>query len=316
MHGAGHRDDARARILLLGADGQIGWELRRTLPDVAEVIAATRHDADLRDARALRTLVERTAPDAVVIAGAYTDVDAAETDRATAFAVNATAPGILAELCADRGAVLVHYSTDYVFDGTATRPYTETDGTRPLGVYGESKRAGELAIAESGCAAIVLRTSWVYGLRGRNFLRTIVKLATEREELRVVADQVGAPTWSRAIAEATARILGRGAGHASFTFEPHQLGTFHLTSGGETSWHGFGRAILDAWPDPALRSRRLVAITTAEFPRPARRPAYSVLDNARVQASFGVRLAHWQDQLARALADASGHDHSAGAPEP
>jgi dTDP-4-dehydrorhamnose reductase len=310
---AGTSHAERRRILLLGATGQIGWELRTTLASVGDVIPASRRDADLTDTRALRAVVERTAPQAIVIAAAYTDVDGAETDRARAFAVNATAPAVLAGLCAERGALLVHYSTDYVFDGTAATPYRETDETRPLGVYGESKREGERAIELSGCNALILRTSWVYGMRGRNFLRTILKLARERDELRIVADQVGAPTWSRCVAEATATILGSATAANDLAFSPRGLGTFHLSAQGQASWHEFATAILAASNDPVLRNRRVVPVSTAEFPRPARRPAYSVLDNTRVAERFGVRLPHWRDQLALVLAHDVGFDHSAAA---
>lgn len=309
-------DLARARdrrILLIGADGQVGWELGRTLAPLGRLHAATRRDADLRDARALARLVDTAAPVAVVLAAAYTDVDGAEADPATAFAVNAEAPAVLARACARRHALLVHFSTDYVFDGTARVPYEETAPTAPLGVYGASKLAGERAIEESGCRALVFRSSWIYGGRGRNFLRTILQRARERDELRIVADQIGAPTWSRMVAEAVAAVLARAISPDGFALADADLGIYHLSAAGETSWHGFANAILERWPDPDRQATRVTAMRTADLPRPARRPAYSVLDNTRIAQHFGVRLPDWREQLSLLLAQTAAATDTPGA---
>lgn len=291
------------RIVLLGPGGQIGWELTRALVAISTVLPLDRARADLRDTVALRAAVRRLQPDAIINAAAYTDVDGAENDRSTAFAVNATAPAALAEVAAAEHALLVHFSTDYVFDGSAHRPYTEQDPTSPLGVYGETKREGERAILETGADALIFRTSWVYGVRGRNFLSTIRRLARTGEPLRVVDDQVGAPTWSRAVAEAVASVLARIAYHDGFALPRAAGGIYHLTASGETSWHGFAREILER--DPAIASSRpftLQPIASHAFPRPARRPAYSVLDNGRIASAFGIRLPHWVHLLDLALA--------------
>jgi dTDP-4-dehydrorhamnose reductase len=292
-------------ILLIGADGQVGHELRRTLAPLARVTPATRRDADLRDADALRRLVAAARPHAVVLAAAYTDVDGAESDRATAFAVNAEAPRILAQACARAGTLLVHFSTDYVFDGAASVPYRETDAAAPLSVYGASKHAGERAILDTGCAALIFRSSWIYGTRGHNFLRTVLRLADQEAELRIVDDQVGAPTWSRMLAEAVAGVLARASGDEGFDVAEPDRGVYHLTAAGAASWHAFAVAILDLWPD-VRPGARVHAIRTADFPRPARRPAYSVLDNTRVAQRFGIRMPDWREQLRLLLAQDAG----------
>ena len=235
-------------------------------------------------------------PRSIVNAGAYTAVDRAETEPALAHAVNGRAPGILAEEAKRLGAVLIHYSTDYVFDGTRTTPYPEDAPAAPLNVYGASKLEGERAIAAAGAHALVLRTSWVYGLRGRNFLLTIRRLAAERDELAVVADQFGVPNWSRTLAEATARIVGAGCRRS-----PSARGLYHLSCTGKASWHEFARAIVGDAPRP-----RVVPIATADYPTPARRPAYGVLATARFEATFGFALPDWRDALARCLASRPG----------
>jgi dTDP-4-dehydrorhamnose reductase len=293
---------AERRILLIGADGQLGHELQRTLAPLAHITPATRRHADLRDAAALRRLVDAARPHAIVLAAAYTDVDGAEADRATAHAVNAEAPRTLAESCARVGALLVHFSTDYVFDGTASVAYRETDATAPLSVYGESKRAGERAILETGCPALIFRSSWIYGDRGHNFLRTVLRLADRQDELRIVDDQVGAPTWSRMLAEAVAAILARAIADEGFDVADEDRGLYHLTASGAASWHAFAVAILELWPDILRPGTRVLAIRSADFPRPARRPAYSVLDNTRVAERFGIRMPHWREQLRLLLA--------------
>lgn len=284
------------RILLLGGNGQVGRALRQTLPALGEVIVATRDGADADVAadfdqpQALPALVRQIVPDVVVNAAAYTAVDRAESEPEAAFRANAEAPAALARRCATTGALLVHYSTDYVFDGRSARPYREDDATAPLGVYGMSKRAGEEAIRASGARHMILRTAWVYAAQGRNFLRTMLRLAAEREELRVVADQVGAPTPAAWIADATGQLLRQGV---------RASGTWHLTAAGETSWHGFAQAIMDEAQAAGLLARRprVLPIATAEYPTPARRPAYSVLDTAKLQRDFAIAPPAWRDGL-------------------
>jgi dTDP-4-dehydrorhamnose reductase len=277
------------RILLTGADGQVGWELRRSLAPLGEVQALRRAELDLGDTDAIRRVVRAANPDAIVNAAAYTGVDKAESERDEAFAVNAVAPGVLAEETKRNGAFLVHYSTDYVFDGTKPAPYVEEDAPNPINVYGASKLAGEQAIATSGCRHLILRTSWVYGPRGRNFPLTLLRLARERPELRVVDDQLGAPTSSLAIARATAQVLRPGA-----------HGLYHLSAGGRTTWCGFARAILAR----AGIATPVVAIRTEDYPTPARRPLNSRLDCSRLRADFGVSLGSWEAQLAEVIFDA------------
>lgn len=292
------------RILLTGASGQVGWELARTLACLGDVRALSRSELDLENADALRRAVRETAPAAVVNAAAYTAVDRAEEDEARAHAINAVAPGVLAEEAARAGALMVHFSTDYVFDGTACTPYREADPTAPMGVYGRTKLAGEQAVAAAGGPHLVFRTSWVYGRRGHNFLRTILRLVREREELGVVDDQVGTPTWSRMLAQATAGVLATASRDGRFALERDAWGVYHATGGGETSWHGFARALVAL--DPAADEhvcRTLRPLTTAEYPTPARRPARSVLDSARLAERFGVRLPHWRVQLELAMAE-------------
>jgi dTDP-4-dehydrorhamnose reductase len=271
------------KILLTGANGQVGWELRQTLAPVGEVVAVNRAQLDLQDASRIAAAVREAKPDVIVNAAAYTAVDKAESERDLAFAVNAVAPGKLAEEAKRAGALLVHYSTDYVFDGAKAAPYVEDDEPGPLNVYGASKLAGERAIAAAGCRYLILRTSWVYGPRGSNFMLTMLRLARERSELRVVDDQTGAPTSSLAIARATAQLLPRGA-----------EGLFHMTASGATTWCGFARAILQQ----AGIGTPVVPIATADYPTPARRPRNSRLDCARLRADTGVALASWEEQLA------------------
>ena len=291
-------------ILLLGANGQVGVESRRALAVLGEVICTTRSgklederdcevaDFDVPDS--LPALVERIAPGIVVNAAAYTAVDKAETEPDAAFRANAEAPGKLAQACAKLGIPLVHYSTDYVFDGSGTRPYRPDDATAPLGVYGESKLAGEEAIRASGCQYLIFRTAWVYASHGKNFLRTMLRLAGKRDELRVVGDQTGTPTPAALIADVTAQVLKQ---------KPAQSGIWHLTARGETSWHGFAQAIVDAAVQRNLLAKppAVTAITTADFPTPARRPAYSRLDTTTLQYDFGIELPDWQQGMARVL---------------
>lgn len=290
------------KLLLLGGNGQVGRELRRTLPALGHVLVATRTGAegelaaDFDAPDSVGELVLRIAPDVVVNAAAYTAVDRAESEPDAAFRVNARAPGAIAQACAAIGALLLHYSTDYVFDGSASRPYREDDATAPLGVYGASKLAGEEAVRASGARHAILRTAWVYAAHGKNFLHTMLRLAGERDELRVVADQVGAPTPAAWIAEASTRILAHGVPTS---------GTWHLVAAGETSWHGFAQAIMDEALAAGLLQRvpRVLPIATAEYPTPARRPAYSVLDTERLRRDFGIAPPDWRDGLRAVLSE-------------
>ena len=279
----------RPTILVTGAAGQVGFELILLLAPHGDVVATDRATLDLANADAIVAAVRGTRPKLIVNAGAYTAVDRAEDEHSQAHAVNAVAPGVLAEEARRLGAVLIHYSTDYVFDGASTSPYAEDATTGPLNVYGATKLDGERAIAAVGAHAVVLRTSWVYGTRGKNFLLTIRRLAAERDELRIVSDQRGVPNWSRVLAESTARIVARGLPSLA-----ERAGLYHMSSTGEATWYEFARAIVGDAGKP-----RVVPITTAEYPLPARRPPYGVLGTAKFQASFGFGLPDWRDALAR-----------------
>ena len=280
-------------ILLTGKNGQVGWELARALLPLGNVAAFDHAGLDLADAAAVRRKLDEVRPDAIVNAAAYTAVDRAESEPELASAINAAAPALLAQEAARRGALLIHYSTDYVFDGAKAAPYVETDPTAPLGAYGRSKLAGEEGIRAAGCEHLIFRTSSVYGARGANFLRTILRLAAEREELRVVNDQIGAPTWARLIAEATAHALKqamRERRDGAF-----RSGTYHLAAAGETSWHGFASAIVEG--RQGLRVKAVTPITTVDYPTPAQRPANSRLDTGAFRARFGLALPDWRDCL-------------------
>ncbi len=288
------------KILLIGGQGQVGWELQRTLAPLGTVYAPARTELDLADADALRQAVRQAGPDLIVNAAAYTAVDQAERERDLAFRINGDAPGILAEEARRIDAAIVHYSTDYVFDGAKGAPYEEIDAPRPLNAYGESKLAGERAVAASGAAHLILRTSWVYGVRGKNFLLTMRRLGQERDELRVVDDQVGAPTWSRLIAEATASVLAHCLHKGSVApVLAERGGLYHLSCAGQVSWHGFARAIVATLPKPP----RVTPIATQDYPTPAARPAYSVLSNGKLARAFGLVLPDWRRALALCLED-------------
>lgn len=276
------------RILLTGANGQVGWELRRTLAPLGEVIAVDRSKLDLADSDAIREAIRAARPELIVNAAAYTAVDQAETETDLAMRVNGVAPGVMAEEAARLGARLVHYSTDYVFDGAKDGPYAEDDAPAPLNVYGRGKLAGEQAVRASGCRHLIFRVGWIYGLRGKNFLRTILRLAEERDALRIVNDQFGAPTWSRLVAEATALALARP--------QPPE-GLYHLASAGHTSWHGFTETILDLSRSLRTREPVLTAIPTQDYPLPACRPRNSRLACDRLAQDAAIRLPDWNVSL-------------------
>jgi dTDP-4-dehydrorhamnose reductase len=289
------------RLLVLGANGQIGWELAHSLLALGEVIALDRTGCDLARPDMIPQVVHAAKPDVLVNAAAYTAVDRAEAEEELATVVNATAAGVLAGETQRAGALLVHYSTDYVFDGTKAEPYVEADPVAPLNAYGRSKLAGERAVRAAGGDHLILRTSWIYAARGRNFFKTILRLAREREELRIVADQVGAPTFARNVAEATTQVIEhaqRERDQGEFKSE-----TLHMTAAGVTTWHGFAKAILNQAGNLAPSHPVVHAIRTDEFPTPARRPRNSRLRCDRLRERFGVALPEWEAGLAQCLAD-------------
>lgn len=287
------------KFLVTGSNGQVGFELRRSLAPLGEVLALDRAACDLTQPDTLRQLVREYRPDVIVNPAAYTAVDKAESDADTAFAVNGTAVGVLAEEARALGSLLVHYSTDYVFDGTKAAPYIETDAVNPQSVYGKSKLAGEQAVAASGATALVLRTCWVAGAHGGNFAKTMLKLGRERESLRVIADQFGAPTTAALIAEVTAQIIARSWLAADRSVFPG--GTYHLAADGETTWHGYATELLryavahgvELKVDP----QAIVAIPTTEYPLPAPRPANSRLDTSKLREMFGIHVPDWRQGI-------------------
>jgi dTDP-4-dehydrorhamnose reductase len=300
----------KLRILLTGKKGQIGTKLAVLLPCLGEVAAFDRHELDLSRPDHLRRAIRDVQPNIIINAAAYTLVDQAEREEEQARIINVDAPALMAEEANRIGALLVHYSTDYTFDGSSRFPYAETDHPCPINVYGKTKLAGEEAIRTVGALHLILRTAWVYGTTGRNFLLTILRLATEREELKVVRDQVGSPTWSHEIAAGTVSVLRQLSGQgreAIYKFG----GIYHMTAAGKTSWFEFAKAILEEasrmprgipWFETATKgqplvARRVTAITTEEYPRPARRPAYSVLSNSRLKQDFELELPDWSVQL-------------------
>lgn len=294
------------KILLTGHHGQLGHELKRSLAPLGEIRAVDLADCNLADEAAIRTLVQQVRPQIIVNPAAHTAVDRAESEQALAFAINARAPAVLAEEAHRHHALLVHYSTDYVFDGRASAPYTETDAPNPLNVYGRTKLAGEEAILQSPAKALVLRTSWVVGSHGNNFARTMLRLAAEREQLRVVADQIGAPTSASLLADCTALLIqqwwlsDQGPDQGSFPY-----GLYHLTASGATSWHHYAVFVLEQ----AIKAGRrlniapsaIEAITTADYPTPAQRPLNSRLDCQRFHDTFGLRLPDWREGLEQIL---------------
>jgi dTDP-4-dehydrorhamnose reductase len=291
------------RLLVTGARGQIGWELSRSLLPLGDVVALDRRQCDLSRPELLPSLIRSIKPDVIVNAAAYTAVDKAEREEKLAMTVNGTAVGVIAEEARKAGIVLVHYSTDYVFDGGKQTPYSEEDVPNPINAYGRSKLAGDVAVRQAGGAYIVLRTSWVYAGRGHNFLGTILRLVGEREELRIVDDQIGAPTWARDIADATARIIRavcQEQAQGQFA-----SGLFNLTASGATNWHGFAKAILEDAARyallPAQHLPQLKSIPSEEYPVAAARPKNSRLAVDRISKRFGIALPDWKQGLARCI---------------
>lgn len=287
------------KLLLLGANGQVGWELCRSLMPLGDVVALNRQQCDLTQPECLPAVIRDIGPAVIVNAAAYTAVDQAEGDEQSAMTVNCTAAGVLAEVARACGALLVHYSTDYVFDGTKKTPYLEEDAPHPINAYGRSKLAGEIAICQTGDAYLIFRTSWVYAARGGNFVRTMLRLATERDELPVVADQVGTPNWARNIADATAHAIRQAiTERATGSFAP---GLFHLTASGATSRYGFAETIVEEAQRLSLlcmqRLPKLRPISTEDYPTLAARPWNSRLDGDRLSQRFGLLLADWRQGL-------------------
>jgi dTDP-4-dehydrorhamnose reductase len=307
-HGCG---SLAIRILLIGAAGQVGSQLRVTLAPLGEMVATDRATLDLTDEAAIRATVRSVNPDLIVNAAAYTEVDPAEAEPELALMINGRAPEVMAEEARRANAALVHYSTDYVFSGSIRRPYREDDAPDPINSYGKSKLAGEKAIAKVGAPHLIMRTSWVFGSGGKGFFNTIIRLAREREELRVVDDQIGSPNWSRSVADATAQILTSLAPRGGLGIVDaiaKVSGLYHVCGEEPTNRYRFAEEILALYRGraemaglPPLRLSRLIAVRSDEFPSPAPRPSYSVLSCERVARTFGVRLPSWREQLARAF---------------
>ena len=295
------------KILLLGKNGQVGWELQRSLAPLGELIALDRHSpdlcGDLAKLQGLADTVRAVRPDVIVNAAAHTAVDKAESEPELARMLNALAPGVLAQEAAKIGALLVHYSTDYVFDGSGTRPWTETDTPAPLSVYGQTKLEGEQAIQAACPNHLIFRTSWVYAARGENFAKTMLRLAQERERLTVIDDQFGAPTSADLLADVTAHALRQ------LLQRPTDAGLYHLVAGGETSWHGYADYVIaQAQRTQAaikIVAKEVVPVPTSAFPTPARRPRNSRMDTSKLQTTFGLKLPHWQQGVARMLDEVS-----------
>ena len=295
----------------MGRAGQLAWELRRSLACFGEIIAIDRRSEpisiDLSVSDSIRTAIREIHPDLIFNAAAYTAVDKAEQEPQLAYQVNGTAPGILAEAAKEIGAGIIHYSTDYVFSGKDKRPYKEDDDTAPQSIYGKSKRNGEIAITQTDIPHFILRTSWIYGVRGNNFLRTALKLLKgQQDPIRIVADQLGAPTWSRQVAECTALLLQQNITEGHFQPARGKSGIYHMTCGGNTSWQGFAKEIRLLALENKLISEstpEIQGITSEEYPTPARRPMYSVLSNEKLERHFGLRLPRWQTALCLCIAD-------------
>jgi len=300
------------KILLTGRNGQVGRELAVLLRRIGNVVAVGHAELDLSKPEEIRAIIRSVKPQLIVNAAAYTAVDKAESEESLATAINAQAPGVIAEEAKKLGATLIHYSTDYVFDGSKTTPYIEDDAPNPQSVYGRTKLAGEISVQQSGIDHLIFRTAWVYAREGKNFLLTILRLATQRDELRIVRDQIGAPTSSVEIASATAQIVAKLYGKAAEERPVAKVsGIYHMTAAGQTSWAGFAEAILEqaranrptapwyaaATNNQSLIAKRVLTITTAEYLTPARRPAYSVLSNSKLKETFQIQLPDWRKQF-------------------
>jgi len=291
------------RILLTGKNGQVGSELNKILTQFGEVTATSRSEMDLSNPIEVRRIIDQIDPELIINAGAYTAVDKAESEPELAQAVNSIAPKVLAEEAKKRKALLIHYSTDYTYSGEArNNPYLESDPAAPINVYGKTKLEGDKAIELSGASYLIFRTSWVYGLSGKSFLHTILQLSKEKDELRIVNDQLGTPTWCKSIANATEKIIKQltDKGENSLPKKLSGLsGIYHMTCEGQTSWYGFARAILDlTGPDPMPQ---LTAIPSTEYPTLANRPAYSALSNTKLRKTFGIELPRWEVALKHCL---------------
>ena len=293
------------KILLLGKNGQVGWELQRSLVPLGELVAlgsqSNEKCGDLTNLEGLTQTIRAVAPDVIVNAAAYTAVDKAESEPELAHIINALAPAVLAQEAKNTGALLVHYSTDYVFDGTGNRPWLETDTTAPLSVYGKSKLAGEEAILASGCQYLIFRTSWVYAARGGNFAKTMLKLAQERDALKVINDQIGAPTGADLLADVTAHAI-RAAMQ-----RPEMCGLYHLVASGQTSWHGYANFVIDfarqAGIEIRVASEAIAPVPTGAFPTVAKRPLNSRLNTSKLQRAFNLNLPDWQSGVTRMLTE-------------
>ena len=294
--------DARRTILVTGVNGQVGYELARTLQGLGRVVAVDRSTLDLSNPAQIRAVVRDVRPALIVNPAAYTAVDKAEQEEALATRINGEAPGVLAEEAKKLGAALIHYSTDYVFDGSKDGAYVEDDPTAPQNAYGRSKLAGEQAIAATGVNHLILRTSWVYGTRGKNFLLTMLRLGADRPELKVVADQFGAPTWCNTIATLTAHLAAQAfAAQDGAAWWHERSGIYHLCAGDSTSWHGFASAIFELADLP--NRPNALPIPAAEYPTPASRPANSRMSNDKLARVFGLAAPHWRDALQLCLTD-------------
>jgi dTDP-4-dehydrorhamnose reductase len=288
------------KFLLIGKNGQVGWELNRSLSKLGNVFAVGRNELDLSMPETLGTIIQDIRPDIIINAAAYTDVDKAESEPELAMTVNGISPGVIAREAKKIGAGMIHYSTDYVFDGKATSPYKEENPIYPLNIYGQSKLAGEKAVTQSGIPHIIIRTSWVYSLRGSNFLLTIQKLAQTRKQIKVVDDQTGSPTWSRSIAESTTRILEQSLTRSATTQKLFiGSGIFHMSCSGRTNWFGFANKILQF--SGLSNNTELIPVSTTEYTTPAVRPKYSLLSNKKLKQVFNQEMPQWQDALKQCL---------------
>lgn len=292
------------KIMITGKDGQVGWELQRLLSPLGQIFTYDRNGLDLRNSDQIRNVIREVRPDVIVNAAAYTAVDKAEIDQESAMAINATAVGVIAEEAKKLDGLFIHYSTDYVFDGSAASPYREMDKTNPMNIYGKSKLKGEEAIQTIGGKHLILRTSWVYGMRGNNFLMTMLRLGKERDQLKIVGDQIGAPTWSHHIAEKTGSMISNCLNRK---YENDPWGIYHLTSSGYTSWFEFAETIFDFYRKSSeqrfgeLKISNLLKIPSIEYPTPAMRPKYSVLSNEKILKNFQISMPNWKDALVQCM---------------